>query len=40
MTVGPTYVLEDWPAGYHMYDHNKGPENNPRHDAYLIGENP
>lgn len=34
---GPTYVLKDWPAGYHMFDHHKGPERAPRHDAYLIG---
>ncbi|KAG2128579.1 hypothetical protein DEU56DRAFT_741948 [Suillus clintonianus] len=31
------YVLQGWPAGYQMYDHNKGPKDNPRHDAYLIG---
>ncbi|KIP03007.1 hypothetical protein PHLGIDRAFT_78231 [Phlebiopsis gigantea 11061_1 CR5-6] len=36
LPLGPTYVLKDWPAGYHMYDHNKGPASNPRHDAYLI----
>ncbi|KAF8141520.1 hypothetical protein EV363DRAFT_1204315 [Boletus edulis] len=35
--VGPTYVLRGWPVGYQMYDHNKGPANSPRHDAYLIG---
>lgn len=35
--VGPNYVLRGWPAGYQMYDHNKGPANAPRHDAYLIG---
>ncbi|KAG9313068.1 hypothetical protein JVU11DRAFT_6508 [Chiua virens] len=35
--VGPTYVLRGWPAGYQMFDHNKGPASAPRHDAYLIG---
>lgn len=35
--VGPSYVLRGWPAGYQMYDHNKGPATAPRHDAYLIG---
>ncbi|EIN05974.1 hypothetical protein PUNSTDRAFT_145371 [Punctularia strigosozonata HHB-11173 SS5] len=34
---GHEYVLKSWPAGYQMYDHNKGPENRPRHDPYLIG---
>lgn len=32
------YVLRDWPRGYRMYDHHKGPEANPRHDLYLYGE--
>ncbi|KAG0709404.1 hypothetical protein DFH29DRAFT_229175 [Suillus ampliporus] len=31
------YVLQGWPEGYQMYDHNKGPQDNPRHDAYLMG---
>ncbi|KAG1765717.1 hypothetical protein EV702DRAFT_1151416 [Suillus placidus] len=31
------YVLQGWPAGYQMFDHNKGPKDSPRHDAYLIG---
>lgn len=35
--VGPTYVLRSWPAGYQMFDHNKGPASAPRHDAYLMG---
>ncbi|KAH7890844.1 hypothetical protein F5I97DRAFT_91417 [Phlebopus sp. FC_14] len=35
--AGPTYVLRGWPEGYQMFDHNKGPAGNPRHDAYLIG---
>ncbi|KIJ20881.1 hypothetical protein PAXINDRAFT_106682 [Paxillus involutus ATCC 200175] len=35
--AGPSYVLHGWPAGYQMYDHNKGPASSPRHDAYLIG---
>ncbi|EKM50468.1 uncharacterized protein PHACADRAFT_263777 [Phanerochaete carnosa HHB-10118-sp] len=34
---GPTYVLKEWPAEYRMFDHHKGPEKNPRHDAYLHG---
>lgn len=32
------YVLKSWPDGYQMYDHNKGPEGNPRHDLYLVGK--
>ncbi|KAL4065830.1 hypothetical protein V8B97DRAFT_1880890 [Scleroderma yunnanense] len=35
--AGPSYVLRGWPEGYQMFDHNKGPAGNPRHDAYLIG---
>ena len=35
--VGPSYVLRSWPAGYQMFDHNKGSASAPRHDAYLIG---
>jgi hypothetical protein len=31
------YVLRGWPTGYQMFDHNKGPKDNPRHDAYLMG---
>ncbi|KAG1795158.1 uncharacterized protein HD556DRAFT_1235927 [Suillus plorans] len=31
------YVLQGWPEGYQMFDHNKGPKDSPRHDAYLIG---
>ncbi|KAG1776716.1 hypothetical protein EV702DRAFT_1046039 [Suillus placidus] len=31
------YVLQGWPAGYQMFDHNKGPKDSPCHDAYLIG---
>ncbi|ESK96515.1 proteophosphoglycan ppg4 [Moniliophthora roreri MCA 2997] len=34
---GPSYVLKDWPAGYRMFDHNKGPAEGPRHDVYLFG---
>ena len=30
-------MLKDWPAGYQMYDHNKGPADRPRHDPYLVG---
>ncbi|TFK63002.1 hypothetical protein BDN72DRAFT_827027 [Pluteus cervinus] len=32
-----TYVLKDWPPGYRMFDHHKGPERGPRHDVYLFG---
>ncbi|KAK0489192.1 hypothetical protein IW261DRAFT_1443649 [Armillaria novae-zelandiae] len=35
--VGPTYVLQDWPAGYRMFDHHKGIQSAPRHDIYLFG---
>ncbi|KAK0432356.1 uncharacterized protein EV420DRAFT_1606000 [Desarmillaria tabescens] len=35
--AGPSYVLLDWPAGYRMYDHHKGPRGSPRHDIYLFG---
>ena len=31
------YVLAGWPEGYRLFDHNKGPANNPRHDVYLFG---
>ncbi|KAI5833367.1 hypothetical protein K523DRAFT_265477 [Schizophyllum commune Tattone D] len=34
---GKDYVLRDWPAGYRMYDHHKGPAHGPRHDMYLFG---
>ncbi|KAF9006127.1 hypothetical protein BDQ17DRAFT_1389700 [Cyathus striatus] len=37
MPEGPSYVLRDWPDGYRMFDHNKGPVDNPRHDIYLFG---
>jgi hypothetical protein len=37
ITAGHDYVIKDWPAGYNMYDHNKGPEHRPRHDPYLVG---
>ncbi|KZP25538.1 hypothetical protein FIBSPDRAFT_783082 [Athelia psychrophila] len=33
----PAYVLKTWPTGYQMFDHNKGPRDSPRHDAYLMG---
>ncbi|PBK99726.1 hypothetical protein ARMGADRAFT_985610 [Armillaria gallica] len=35
--VGPSYVLQDWPAGYRMFDHHKGIQSAPRHDIYLFG---
>jgi hypothetical protein len=37
-SAGPSYVLKDWPKGYRMFDHHKGPQDNPRHDLYLMGE--
>ncbi|OJA08512.1 hypothetical protein AZE42_09195 [Rhizopogon vesiculosus] len=37
MAPGHNYVLRGWPEGYQMFDHNKGPKDNPRHDAYLMG---
>ncbi|KAF7985154.1 hypothetical protein HWV62_7724 [Athelia sp. TMB] len=33
----PAWVLKAWPSGYRMFDHNKGPRDSPRHDAYLMG---
>lgn len=35
---GPSYVLKSFPENYAMYDHHKGPQNDPRHDIYLYGE--
>lgn len=35
---GPDYALKEWPQGYQMFDHNKGPADGPRHDAYLMGK--
>ncbi|RPD64199.1 hypothetical protein L226DRAFT_611784 [Lentinus tigrinus ALCF2SS1-7] len=37
MPKGPSYVLKDFPKGYQLYDHNKGPAKAPRHDPYLYG---
>ncbi|KAG6821422.1 hypothetical protein H0H93_010146 [Arthromyces matolae] len=37
MQANPSYILEGWPAGYALYDHNKGSADNPRHDLYLFG---
>ncbi|KAK2463530.1 hypothetical protein APHAL10511_004281 [Amanita phalloides] len=37
MPENQEYVLAGWPEGYRMFDHNKGPANNPRHDVYLFG---
>ena len=31
------YVLKDWPEGYRMFIHLKGPEQRPRNDPYLYG---
>ena len=36
-SVGPNYVLKSWPDSYRLYDHHKGPQDNPRHDLYLFG---
>lgn len=33
-----SYVLKDWPSGYKLFDHLKGPVSNPRHDVYFFGE--
>lgn len=35
---GPKYVLKNFPEGYQLYDHNKGPASGPRHDPYLCGK--
>ncbi|OCB85502.1 hypothetical protein A7U60_g7512 [Sanghuangporus baumii] len=34
-----SWVLKDWPEGYHFYDHNKGhlASGKVRHDLYLVG---
>ncbi|KAF8239404.1 hypothetical protein L208DRAFT_1237893 [Tricholoma matsutake] len=37
LPTGPNYVLKSWPDGYRLYDHHKGPADNPRHDLYLFG---
>ncbi|PFH51781.1 hypothetical protein AMATHDRAFT_74675 [Amanita thiersii Skay4041] len=37
MPENQEYLLRDWPSGYRMFDHNKGPAHNPRHDVYLFG---
>ncbi|KAF8643034.1 hypothetical protein AX16_009278 [Volvariella volvacea WC 439] len=34
---GKSYVMRDWPTGYRLYDHHKGPADAPRHDVYLYG---
>ncbi|KAI1793512.1 hypothetical protein LXA43DRAFT_1001067 [Ganoderma leucocontextum] len=34
---GPKYVLRNFPEGYQLFDHNKGPAEGPRHDPYLCG---
>lgn len=36
-TAGKAYVLKSFPAGYQLFDHQKGKADNPRHDAYLYG---
>ena len=37
-TESKSWVLKEWPAGYHFYDHHKGQLGNERHDLYLMGE--
>lgn len=37
-SAGPSYVLKNWPEGYCMFDHHKGPHATPRHDIYFFGE--
>ncbi|TFK53434.1 hypothetical protein OE88DRAFT_1625796 [Heliocybe sulcata] len=37
MPDGPNYILKNWPDGYRFFDHNKGRQEAPRHDPYLIG---
>ncbi|KAH9479391.1 hypothetical protein JR316_0007981 [Psilocybe cubensis] len=37
LAEGPKYVLRDFPEGYRLFDHNKGPHKAPRHDLYLFG---
>ncbi|KAJ3721247.1 hypothetical protein C8R42DRAFT_721970 [Lentinula raphanica] len=34
---GSNYVLQEWPANYRMFIHNKGAASNPRQDVYLFG---
>ncbi|EJD47987.1 hypothetical protein AURDEDRAFT_162961 [Auricularia subglabra TFB-10046 SS5] len=33
------YMFTSWPSGYELFDHNKGPREQPRHDLYLYGSN-
>ncbi|KAF9477581.1 hypothetical protein BDN70DRAFT_880969 [Pholiota conissans] len=37
MPDGPNYVFRNFPDGYRLYDHHKGPADSPRHDLYLFG---
>jgi hypothetical protein len=37
-SAGKVYWMKGWPAGYALYDHQKGQLPNPRHDLYLCGE--
>lgn len=32
-----SYIIRDFPQGYQLFDHNKGPKDDPRHDPYLYG---
>jgi hypothetical protein len=35
--AGLDYVLKDWPDGYALFKHCKGPVDHPREDFYLYG---
>ncbi|ELU43632.1 Clr2 domain-containing protein [Rhizoctonia solani AG-1 IA] len=37
LPAGRIYWMKGWPAGYALYDHQKGQLPNPRHDLYLCG---
>ncbi|CAE6462991.1 unnamed protein product [Rhizoctonia solani] len=37
LPAGKVYWMKGWPAGYALYDHQKGQLPNPRHDLYLCG---
>ncbi|KAJ3745925.1 hypothetical protein EV360DRAFT_57422 [Lentinula raphanica] len=37
LAEGSNYVLQDWPTGYRMFIHKKGPVSSPRQDVYLFG---
>ena len=33
----PSYMIKDWPSGYALFNHLKGPSDKPRSDFYLYG---